>query len=210
MNGPEGSLPRPFGDELRRISQGDHRGVDALLEKHLPELESYVRRRIGGLVARKESSHDVLQSTCREVLVHGGKLEFDGEEGFRRWLFAMALRRIRNKYHFYRAGPRDAAREEPQGTRPSAADARLAAAAFTSSTPSRAAVRHEQWELLCSLMERMPGRYREVLELADLEQRSGKEIAERLGLNESHVRVLLSRARAHLARLAADRGGSAC
>ena len=70
---------------LERASQGDPSAVDALLQRHLPGLQDFVRRNLGQLVQRKESSSDLVQSACREVLEHAGRFQYDGEEGFRRY-----------------------------------------------------------------------------------------------------------------------------
>ena len=84
---------------IERATQGDVVAVDALLGLHLPELQEYVRRRMGD-VLDQESSSDLVQSTCREVLQHLDRFQFDGEEGFRRWLWATALRKIKAPEHF--------------------------------------------------------------------------------------------------------------
>jgi RNA polymerase sigma-70 factor (ECF subfamily) len=49
-------------------------------------------------------------------------------------------------------------------------------------------------------LERLSGRHREVLVLFELDGRSGREVAELMGLREQYVWVLLHRARAALAR----------
>jgi DNA-directed RNA polymerase specialized sigma24 family protein len=49
---------------------GDQLAIEALLERHLPGLRAFVRLRAGPAVRTRESTTDVVQSACREVLAH--------------------------------------------------------------------------------------------------------------------------------------------
>ncbi len=190
-------------DLVRASSAGDEREVDSLLQGLLPELRQYVARRVGAGLRPRESPSDIVQSTCRDVLEHAERYQHGGEEGFRRWLFTTALRKIRNKHRLHRARRRDIGRETPEAdlAQNSGGDG-FANLARTLSTPSQHTQIGEEVERLRALLEELPDRYRQVLQLAYMESLSTAQIALKLGIEEPNARVLLSRARARLARLA--------
>ena len=66
-----------------------------LLERNMPALQAFIRLRMGNALSARESSSDVLQSVCRELIAARGHVHFDGEAAFRSWLYTAALRKIR-------------------------------------------------------------------------------------------------------------------
>ena len=117
--------------------------VHELFERHLPDLTRYVRRRTDALVASRESSRDLVQSVCREVIEHGARFRHGGEEDFRRWLFRTAERKIIGRYRYYTAERRAASREHPLEEGP--------ARAAPGTTPSQDAIGREQLRWLSAL-----------------------------------------------------------
>lgn len=196
-------MPDESREWVERASRGDARAVDALLERHLPGLERYVRAQVGTLVGRKDSASDLVQSACREVLLHLARFQYDGEEGFKRWLYATALRKIQDRHRYYTAQKRDALRERapPDGQSSGRSAEVLLEALRSGTTPSGEAGKREEIARLESALERLPERYREVIQLAYLEGLARSEIAQRLQLSDANARMLLSRALARLARL---------
>lgn len=188
---------------VERASRGDGEAIDELLARHLPHLLGFVRRRAGELAA-KESSSDVVQSVCREVLegLADGRVEYRGEQAFRAWLFEAALFKLRNRRRYWRAERRDVARERRLAGADDAG-APLDALAGTSRTPSREAAAHEDRARLAALLEQLPERYRIAVELARIRGLGHAEIAEQLGISEAASRQLLTRALARLATLGA-------
>jgi RNA polymerase sigma-70 factor (subfamily 1) len=188
---------------VERASRGEAQAVETLLERHLPGLERYVRAQVGGLVARKDSASDVVQSACREVLQHLERFQYDGEEGFKRWLYATALRKIQDRHRYYSAQKRDALRERgpPEGGSSAPSAGRLLDALKSATSPSAEAGKREELAQLERALERLPARYSEVIRLAYLEGRTRGEIAECMQLSDANARMLLSRALARLARL---------
>lgn len=196
-------------DELERrfdaASRGDVGALEQLLESFLPDLRKYLARHAGPLVSAKESSSDLAQSVCREVLERLGseRLQYRGEAEFKQWLYNAALFKIRARQRFYLAAMRDAGRDGR------AEDARHGGSASeapdwsdsASATPSRAAEQHEDIERMRAALAKLPPKHREVIVLAYVDGLSHKHIAERLGLSEANSRVLLSRALARLATL---------
>lgn len=187
-------------------SAGSLPAVEVLLERYLPELRAYVRLRAGPTVRARESVSDLVQSTCREVLANVDRFRWGGEVGFRRWLYASALRRIVDKHEFHRAQKRDVEREVTHAalggeaaTSPGPLD--LGAYAASLSTPSGVAVAREQSERLERAFDALTDEQRELIVQSRLMGVSHDELAEGLGKSKGAVRVALHRA---LARLAAE------
>ena len=55
--------------------------LEALLAAYLPELQGYLRRRSQGLVAARESSSDLVQSVCREILTNMDRFRHGANRG---------------------------------------------------------------------------------------------------------------------------------
>lgn len=188
-------------DLVDRASRGDGVAVERLLELHLPGLEAYARAQVGRLVGERESASDLVQSACREVLEHIDRYRYDGEDGFKRWLYATVLRKIQDRHRYYKAEKRDAGREvRIDGGSASAPIEQLFAGA-TSATPSRAASLRDEYARVERVLGGLPERHREAIRLAYLEELPHREIAARMGISEANARMLLSRALARLARL---------
>ncbi|MCC7015150.1 MAG: sigma-70 family RNA polymerase sigma factor [Planctomycetes bacterium] len=197
-----------MGDALERLahsaSRGDPQAVDELLAELVPDLRRYLAHHAGAMVGAKESSSDLAQSVCREVLerLRSERLEYRGAAEFRQWVFNAALYKLQARRRFYLAAMRDAGREQgldAPGGESSGADGGARDAGQAS--PSEAAVLREEVERLRAALSKLPENYRQVIHLAHVDGLSHKEIAERLGISEANSRVLLSRALARLATL---------
>ncbi len=186
---------------FQRASQGDAGAVESLLELHLPRLRAFVRLRMGKALSAKESASDIVQSSCREVLENAGKFRYQGESGFRLWLYTTALRKIRHRGEYYRAAKRDVGREAAPGSADESGNDARAAWYRTLSTPSRTLAIREQAERIEAAFERLPDHYREVITLSRIVGLSRAEIAEVTGRTEASVRNVLHRALAELAEL---------
>jgi RNA polymerase sigma-70 factor (ECF subfamily) len=206
---PDAALP-DSEHLVQQASSGSMPAVEVLLARYLPGLRAYVRLRAGPAVRARESVSDLVQSTCREVFEHLDRFRWGGEAGFRRWLYATALRRILKKHAFHTAGKRDVGREVPlahaaAGSR-SGEGVELAAYAASFSTPSGVAIAREQAARIEAAFDALTEEQRELIVQSRLMGFGHREIAAALGKSEGAVRVALHRA---LARLAAalDAGG---
>src|SRR5688572_32117892 len=83
----------------------------ALIERHWTGVHAFVRANLGRVVRAGESASDLVQSTCREVLAHLSRFRHGGEQGFERWLYATARRKIQDRHRHRLAEKRCAARE---------------------------------------------------------------------------------------------------
>jgi len=181
-----------------RASDGEPDAVEALLTRHLPGLRAYVRLRMGAELRAKESASDLVQSTCREILERKDRYRHRGASNFRQWLFTTALRKVKNRLAYYRAGKRDVALEvgEPCDAE---SDQSLATFYQTLSTPSRRLMRRERIEQLEAAFDKLPEDHREVILLSRMVGLPHEEIARATGRTVLATRSLLHRALAKLA-----------
>jgi len=177
---------------------GDRAALEALLQRHLPELERYVERRQGALLRAHESHTDLVQSVCREILEHSARFQHPGEGAFRRWLFTTALRKLSHRRDFLLADRRDLRRvEDPRQLGSSASS--LQDPFVTDRTPSHELALRDEMERIESALARLAPEYREVIHLSRVEGLSRALVAERMDRSEGSVRMLLHRALASLA-----------
>ncbi len=188
---------------LESACSGDSVAVDALLERHLPGLRAFVRLRSDRLLRAKESESDLVQSVCREVLEHLDRYQYRSEAGFRQWLYRTAERKIIDRFRYYNAEKRSAAREV-NGEELGLEDSRLLEAYGTLFTPSRDAMAREELRRVEEAFESLPADYREIIVLARVVGLPHADIARQLGRTPSSVRNALYRGLAllsdHLAK----------
>jgi len=188
-----------MGDDLmnlvRDAQQGNRSAVAAVLEDVLPDVRAYVRVNIGTKIRARESASDPVQSIGREVLEDLG----DQPRAFRKWLFSLALNKIRGRNVVMKSQRRDVDRKVAQRT----GFDELMTCYSRISTPSRIAQAREGVERVEVAMAKLPDEYREVITKKCILQMSHEEIAEEMDRPEATVRRLLSRARAKLSLLIA-------
>lgn len=183
-------------------ARGDARALEALMDRHLPALRAFVRVRAGHVVRAHESSSDVVQSVCREVLENAERFQHPSEGAFRRWLFRTALRKLSDRRDYHLAEKRDAFRRVPIGDASedpnSIRESRLVDVYRSIATPSRQLAARDEIERVESALERLSEDEREVIVQAHLMGLSRAEIAESMDRSPGAVRVLLHRALAKL------------
>lgn len=185
---------------VERMCAGDEDALEQLLSKHLPALRAFVRLRSDRTLRARESTSDLVQSVCREVLTHLDRFQHPSEAGFRQWLYTTALRKIQNRYAHYHAQKRDAAREVALDL--DAGDAPGTLACYASfATPSQDVAAREEVERIEAAFDKLPDDYRTVISLSRVVGLSHAEIAQQMERTEGAVRTLLSRALARLAEL---------
>lgn len=192
-------MDRPDSESFERARRGDQQALERLVESYLPQLHAFVRVRLGGRVRARESSMDIVQSACRELLADPSCLEFRGEERFRGWLFTTALNKLREKFRFHSRKRRHPDREH-------ALDADLLLPAASLLTPSVDAIGRETALALDAAMQALSEEHREVITMARVAQLPHAVIAELTGRSEEAVRQLLVRALRRLAEELKRRG----
>jgi RNA polymerase sigma-70 factor (ECF subfamily) len=189
-----------YQELMQRASHGDEVAVDALLERHLQGLRIYVKKNISPALLAKESSSDVVQSVCREVLQNVGNFEYQGEAAFRNWLYQAALRKIIDRQRYYKAEKRDAGREVAGVTSSTMSSAEFAILASSIQTPSRDAAMNEEIARLERGFNKLSGADQRVIRMIYIEGLSHAQVAEALGCTEVNSRKMLSRALARLSK----------
>jgi RNA polymerase sigma-70 factor (ECF subfamily) len=179
---------------------GDRASLGTLLATYLPQLHAFVHARLGPGLEPRESSMDVVQSVCRQILATRPAAEFDGEEHFRAWLFTCALNKVREKVRFHRLEKRDVGREERAGEHDPMSTLALLL------TPSQEAVGKETADALGASLAALSEEHREVIALARLAELPHAVIAEVMGRSEPAVRQLLARALLRLTQELRARG----
>ncbi|MEZ5965961.1 MAG: sigma-70 family RNA polymerase sigma factor [Planctomycetota bacterium] len=190
-------MAEPNADTLAAATRGDQAAVSQLIERYLPGLRAFVRLRAGEVARGREDHSDIVQSACRDVLENLSRYQHGGDEGFRRWLYRTALRKIADRHEYYHAKKRDIGREGAMPTN-------WSGAGDHTPTPSQHAIAHEEAMRIDRALDALPDDYREVIVLARYVGMSHREIAEEMGRSEVAVRTLLSRALARLAELLDD------
>ena len=181
-DGPNGAADPPSAP----AGVGRDLPLQELLERHLPDLRAYLRRRARGLLAARESASDLAQSVCREVIEHVDRFEHGAEESFRAWLYRTAERKLVSRYRYYTAIKRDGGPPESDGPLPP--------------TPSQQVAAREELAAAEAALARLEAPYREAILLSRIEGLSHAEIARRMGRSEGAVRNLVYRGLAQVAK----------
>jgi len=162
--------------------------ADRLLE-YMPTLRKQVERRAGRLLLSRENISDLVQSTCRELLVRRERLRDDDPESFQRWAYTMTERKLADKGRFHQAEKRNPLKTEAERD-------------VTSETPSPAdeASLRELAEHLDGALQRLSESDREVIVNLRILEQPTAQLASELGVKEATLRVRLHRALARLAK----------
>jgi RNA polymerase sigma-70 factor (ECF subfamily) len=181
---------------LAAATRGDRAALGSLLRRHLHGLRAFLRLRMGPEIRAHEASGDLVQSVCREILIHADTFQHGGEQGFRRWLYRTAQRKIADRADYYRAEKRRGA------TTPLDGDVDAIAACYRSvCTPSRDASAREQLARVEAAFDELSDEHREVILGVRVLGLSHAELGQRLGKSEGAVRTMLFRAMARLTEI---------
>ena len=186
------------GEPAARPPEDESIDMEALMEQHLPGLRAYVRLRSDRLLRAKESESDLVQSVCREVLEHVDRFQHRSEAGFRQWLYRTAERKVIDRFRYYNAEKRSAAREV-NGEELRLDDSGLLSIYGGLVTPSRDAMAREELHRVEAAFARLPPDYRDIIVMARVVGLPHADIARELGRTASSVRNALYRGLALLA-----------
>lgn len=184
------------GPLVGRLTQGDASAIDELLGRHLSSVRVFVRLEMGAQLRQRESSSDIVQAVCLDLLRNLRDFEYRGETQFRHWLCLAARNKVRERNRYFTAERRDGDREVSDG------DQALGAVYAMTLTPSRMAMANETVQLFEAAFDRLPEDYREVILLCRVVGCSQQDVAERMGRSVDSVRNLLHRALGRLAESA--------
>lgn len=176
--------PRPEHDAstpeslAKRVQQGSKTAFSELVSRFGPRLFDYFYQRIGC----REDCEDLVQETL--VKAYRNIHRYEGHRTFSTWLYTIGTRQM---VDYLRS--RNRRRTE-----------RIPCDLPVESDPSEDATRRDERCLLWSRVRRLPKKQYDVLWLRYVEELPVKEIGRALGMTGMHVKVLLYRARARLAK----------
>lgn len=169
---------------------GDPEAFARLVDRIRGRLGVWIALRLGPQLRARVAEEDVFQETLLEVYRRLPDFEDTGPGSFRRWLFVVAENRIRDLHKFHSRQRRDVARVQPRSREESTVLGLLAA---DGTSPSSAAHRAELVGRVVERIERLDEDVRAVVVARAIEERTFREIAERLGRPQTSVQALYAR-----------------
>jgi RNA polymerase sigma-70 factor (ECF subfamily) len=189
-------------DLLRRAIAGDHQALKKLLDRHAPPIQRAMQRRIPRRFRSLLSAQDVMQDTYLDAFLGMGRFIPRRDGSFARWLRTIAERKLEDTIKALSAKKRGG---DWSPIKPVSMDDRLARLLdqiySTNETPSKDAGRKERCKILRQAIDRLPEKYRTVIEMHDLEGRSIEEVAAKLECSPGAVYMRRQRALRLLRRL---------
>lgn len=186
---------------LQQWQRGDQKGLDGLLERHLPWIQAHVRKRLGPLLRRKGDTSDYVQDAIIQFLKYGPRILISEDGHFRALLLRIVENSLRDKHDWFTARRRAVARERPL---PTDTVLSLDPPQGSDKTPSQVAQEQEDEAWIRLGMELLDPEDREPLILRQWESLSFKEIGERLGISTDAAWMRHNRAVQRLAKKVGD------
>lgn len=180
--------PLDTADLLQRWHGGEKHALEALLQRDLPWIEAFVRKRLGPLLRGKAETVDYVQDAVVEVLRYGPRFVCSDRDRFRALLARIVENTLRDKHDWHRARRRAAERETAL---PSESVLDLDGSA---ERPSRVCEQREREQWIRLALELIDPDERQVILLREWEQLSFEEIGAKLSCSEEAARKRFTRA----------------
>jgi len=181
-------------DELLAAARaGSGEALGSLLETFRTYLLMTGLREMQPSLQVKVAPSDLVQQTFVEAQRSIASFEGDTAEQFTAWLRGILLHKLAHAHRFYvTTARRSLLREEPQAPRSSICE--QAKQILDEETPSRAAVRSEEADLMHTALARIPEHYRQVIQLRNFDLLRFEDIGVLMGRPAGAVRALWVRA----------------
>jgi RNA polymerase sigma-70 factor (ECF subfamily) len=176
---------------LSLAQQGDERAIGSLFERHRDRLRRMVAARLDRRVASRVDASDIVQEAMGQASQGLPKFLRTRAVPYYTWLRRLTLLHLAWSHRFHLgARKRSAARDQDleAGTR-TQSSAGIDCQPASDTSPSQHAIRDEECERVRAVFDRLPPPDRAFLELRYIERLSLAEIAERLGLGPSAVKM---------------------
>ena len=157
---------------------GDREAFQELVGRFADRLQNQIRGRMGPLVRERLEVDDLHQETLLRAFESIGRVKWDGEERFYRWMASIAEHLILNATQ----------KRSIAGLKLDERDA------ASDSSPSKSPRRVERFERLETAFQHLNADQRKALELSRLEGRKLKDVAKAMGRSPEAVRKLIARA----------------
>lgn len=190
-------------EQLLQAAKGDPATLGRLLELYRRYLALLARVQIGQRLQGKVDASDVVQETFLEAHRSFGKFQGTNEAQFIGWLRQILACNLTDLLRRYLgAQGRDVRLEREIASAIDLSSASLDRGLVAQqSSPSHQAVRREQSVLLADALEQLPGDYREVIVLRNVEGLSFPDVAQRMGRSLDSVEKLWMRGLARLRQI---------
>ncbi len=186
---------RSIFEEARR---GDAGAANVLLDLSLARVRPWIRRMIGIKLGAKVEAEDLVQETAMQIWKEIGRLRWEGEGAYWRWLGKIARNCVHREANRLGAKKRSPDREVSLGgsLRSTEASGPILDGLLKRSgeTPSKGLRRAERFERLENAFRTLPGDYRKVIVLATVKRMPMREVGERMGRTAAASSMLLLRA----------------
>lgn len=174
--------PIPF---LPNWQSGTAGNLTEILERHLPWVQSYVRRRLGNFRRSKADTGDIVQDAMVQFLKYGPRIQLTNDRQFRNLLCRIVENVVCDRHDWFTAQRRTMARE-----RPLLADTVLVLDPPVKrvESPIQIVSQHEEAAWIRLGLELLEPDLRRLIVLRRWEELSFAKIAGRLGLSKSTAR----------------------
>ncbi len=180
---------------VQEAVQGDSRALSALLEHFGPRVASHLNGHIASEWRASIQVEDVMQVTFLEAFLQIEHLKARDSSTFLSWLRRIAENNLMDATRGLQAEKRPQPSKRASGLdRSGGFSDLLDLLAGAGTTPSRRLAKKEAGQIINAALERLPLDYRRVLQLYDLQGRSGPEVAKEIGRSRGAVHMLRARA----------------
>jgi RNA polymerase sigma-70 factor (ECF subfamily) len=177
---------------IRQILGGRRDLLENLIEPHLEPLWRTVRAK----VRDEGDTDDIVQRAVFKALTHLGQYRF--EASFRSWLIQIAINEVAQLWR-----KRFTSRSVPWDPK-AIADI---AVVDPKESPFNACARRQNASLVQLALASLPEKYRVIIRMRDLEERTIIEVADKLRLTAAAVKTRHYRGRLQMARFSRGQGG---
>lgn len=182
---------------IDKLKSGDADAFDVLITRHSADIYALLYR----LMENSEEAGDLTQETFLSALtaIKG----FRGDAELKTWLFRIAVNHSRNRFRWWKRRKRD--RTVSLDAAAGNSETRIhETIADKSDNPEEAAMLRQREKALTNALSDLPGIFREVIVLCDIEGLSYEDISQTLDINIGTVKSRIARGREELRRKLKD------
>lgn len=170
---------------LAKAKEGDPEAFTSLYRLYAERFEDAVRKKVGNRLKARVETDDLIQSVWKDLIPDIRCFEYRGPDSFFRWFSLKLKRKIQDKGKYFARKKRDAEKE---------VDIEQRAVPAMDPTPSEAAMRRENIDLLMGLLDHLPDPQRQTLVFRLRDNMEFDEIAKAMDRSVDAVRKLYTRA----------------
>jgi len=182
---------------IDKLKSGDADAFDVLITRHSDDIYALLYR----LTENSEEAGDLTQETFLSALtaIKG----FRGDAELKTWLFRIAVNHSRNRFRWWKRRKRDrtVSLDAAVGNSETLIHETIA---DKSDNPEEAAMLRQREKALTNALSDLPGIFREVIVLCDIEGLSYEDISQTLDINIGTVKSRIARGREELRRKLKD------